>query len=80
LLDSRRAALVESVNVVMWISDGRFTPNQIAAELGELLSGAIGRRNDARVTIFKTLVLRARTRRLPIWPLDAEPSPTELAL
>jgi ornithine cyclodeaminase len=54
-VDSRAAALVESGDVVMGINEGRFTPQHIVAEIGELVNGAEGRRTDAEVTIFKSL-------------------------
>jgi ornithine cyclodeaminase len=54
-VDSRAAALVESGDVVMGIAEGRFGPDHIVAELGELAAGAIGRRSDKEITIFKSL-------------------------
>ena len=56
-VDSRAAALVESGDVVMGMHEQRFGADHIAAELGELLNGAAGRRADAEVTIFKSLGL-----------------------
>jgi ornithine cyclodeaminase len=53
-VDSRAAALVESGDVVMGIQEGRFGPDHIVAELGELGDGS-GRRSDTEVTIFKSL-------------------------
>jgi alanine dehydrogenase len=54
-VDSRAAALVESGDVVMGIGEGRFGPEHIVAELGEVAAGAAGRRSDTEVTIFKSL-------------------------
>jgi ornithine cyclodeaminase/alanine dehydrogenase-like protein (mu-crystallin family) len=54
-VDSRAAALVESGDVVMGIAEGRFGPDHIVAELGELITGATGRRGDHEITIFKSL-------------------------
>jgi alanine dehydrogenase len=54
-VDSRAAALVESGDVVMGIQEGRFGANHIVAELGEVVAGAAGRRDDTEVTIFKSL-------------------------
>ena len=54
-VDSRAAALVESGDVVMAIQEKRFGADHIVAELGELVNGAAGRRNDTEVTIFKSL-------------------------
>ena len=54
-VDSRAAALVESGDVVMGIAEGRFGPDHIVAELGEVVAGAAGRRSDTDITIFKSL-------------------------
>ena len=54
-VDSRAAALTESGDVVMGIQEGRFTADHIVAEIGELVNGAVGRRSDTEVTIFKSL-------------------------
>jgi alanine dehydrogenase len=56
-VDSRAAALVESGDVVMGIGEGRFGPEHIAGEIGELVNGAPGRVSDTEVTIFKSLGL-----------------------
>jgi alanine dehydrogenase len=56
-VDSRTAALVESGDVLLGIQEGRFAADHIVAEIGELAAGAIGRRSDADVTIFKSLGL-----------------------
>jgi ornithine cyclodeaminase/alanine dehydrogenase-like protein (mu-crystallin family) len=56
-VDSRAAALIESGDVVLGIQEGRFGPNHIVAEIGELVNGAEGRRTDMEVTIFKSLGL-----------------------
>lgn len=56
-VDSRAAALVESGDVVRGIQEGRFTAGHIAAEIGELVNGAPGRRSDTEVTLFKSLGL-----------------------
>ena len=54
-VDSRAAALVESGDVLMGIQEGRFGPEHIVAEIGDVVNGAPGRRTDAEVTIFKSL-------------------------
>jgi alanine dehydrogenase len=54
-VDSREAALVESGDVVLGMQEGRFTADHIVAELGELVNGAPGRRDDTEITIFKSL-------------------------
>jgi alanine dehydrogenase len=56
-VDSRGAALVESGDVVLGIQEGRFGPDHIVAELGQLVAGAAGRQSDSEVTIFKSLGL-----------------------
>jgi ornithine cyclodeaminase/alanine dehydrogenase-like protein (mu-crystallin family) len=56
-VDSRKAALVESGDVVLGMKEGRFGADHIAAELGDLVNGATGRRSDTEVTIFKSLGL-----------------------
>jgi alanine dehydrogenase len=56
-VDSRAAALVESGDVVIGMHEGRFGADHIAAEIGELVAGATGRRTDTEVTIFKSLGL-----------------------
>jgi ornithine cyclodeaminase/alanine dehydrogenase-like protein (mu-crystallin family) len=56
-VDSRAAALVESGDVVLGVQEGRFGAGHIIAELGELVAGSPGRRNDTEVTIFKSLGL-----------------------
>jgi alanine dehydrogenase len=53
VVDSRTAALKEAGDVVMGIAEGRWKPEHIAAELGELPV----RRNDREVTVFKSLGL-----------------------
>lgn len=55
-VDSRAAALVESGDVVMAIREGRFGPDHIAGELGEVVLGRVpGRRSDEEITVFKSL-------------------------
>ena len=56
-VDSRAAALVESGDVVLGITEGRFTAGHIVAEIGELVNGATGRRSQTDITIFKSLGL-----------------------
>jgi alanine dehydrogenase len=58
VVDSRDAALVESGDVVQGIAEGRFGPNHIVAELGEI----VGKRatlnaEDHDVVVFKSLGL-----------------------
>jgi ornithine cyclodeaminase len=57
-VDSRAAALVESGDVVLGMTEGQFTASHIAGELGEVLLGRVeGRRSPRDVTIFKSLGL-----------------------
>ena len=53
VVDSRAAALREAGDVVMGISEGRWTTAHISAELGELPV----RQNDHELTVFKSLGL-----------------------
>lgn len=53
VVDSREAALKEAGDVVMGISEGRWTAAHISAELGELPI----RQNDREITVFKSLGL-----------------------
>jgi alanine dehydrogenase len=53
VVDSRAAALKEAGDVLIGISEGRWTASHIAAELGELPS----RQNDHEITVFKSLGL-----------------------
>jgi alanine dehydrogenase len=55
-VDSRDAALVESGDLVMGIQEGRFGPDHVAGELGQLLAGTVeARTSDTQITIFKSL-------------------------
>jgi len=56
-VDSRAAALVESGDIVMGIGEGRFGADHIAAEIGEVVNGAGGRRTEGDITLFKSLGL-----------------------
>lgn len=55
-VDSRAAALVESGDVVMGITEGRFTAEHVRGELGELVLGRVpGRNSHSEITVFKSL-------------------------
>jgi ornithine cyclodeaminase len=57
-VDSRAAALVESGDLVLGIQEGRFGPDHVAGEIGEVLASTVdGRRSDTEITIFKSLGL-----------------------
>jgi alanine dehydrogenase len=53
IVESREAALKEAGDVVMGITEGRWTAEHIAAELGELPA----RQNDREITVFKSVGL-----------------------
>lgn len=55
-VDSRAAALVESGDIVMGISEGSFTASHVLGELGEVVLGRLtGRASAEDITIFKSL-------------------------
>lgn len=55
-VDSRAGALAEAGDLVMPIREGRFGPEHIVAELGEVVAGrAPGRTSHREVTLFKSL-------------------------
>jgi ornithine cyclodeaminase/alanine dehydrogenase-like protein (mu-crystallin family) len=55
-VDSRAGALVESGDIVLGMRDGRFKPEHIAGELGEVVLGRVsGRESSGDITIFKSL-------------------------
>ena len=58
VVDSRAAALVESGDILMAITEGHITSDSIHAELGEIASGRKpGRQSAEQITIFKSLGL-----------------------
>ena len=55
-VDTRDAALVESGDVVQGIREGRFGPDHIVAEIGQVAATPVlGRTSEDQVTIFKSL-------------------------
>lgn len=57
-VDSRRAAEIESGDIVLGLRDGAFTAKHIAGELGEVIAGSIeGRRSVSDITLFKSVGL-----------------------
>ena len=55
-VDSRAGALAEAGDLVIPMKEGAFDASHLAGELGDLFGGRIpGRRNDAEITIFKSL-------------------------
>jgi alanine dehydrogenase len=56
IVDSREAALQEAGDLVIPMREGRFGPDHVFAELGEVAAGCKpGRRSDSEVTLFKSL-------------------------
>ena len=56
VVDSREAALREAGDLIVPIREGRLTPEDIAAELGEIVNGQKpGRISDAEITFFKSV-------------------------
>lgn len=55
-VDSKKAALIESGDVVMNIAAGHFDASHVRGEIGELVLGRVtGRTADSEVTLFKSL-------------------------
>jgi ornithine cyclodeaminase len=60
-VDSRRGALSEAGDLLIPISEGRFTASDIVGEIGEVLLGtAPGRRDGSQVTLYKSLGIVAQ--------------------
>jgi ornithine cyclodeaminase len=58
VVDSRQAALAETGDLILPIQDGTITPDDIYAELGEILAGDVpGRTDPAQITLFKSVGL-----------------------
>lgn len=56
VVESRESALAEAGDLLMPIQEGRFRPEQIAAELGEIMVGSKpGRQRETEVTLFKSV-------------------------
>jgi alanine dehydrogenase len=56
IVDSRKGALAEAGDIVLAISEGRISADQIAGELGEVAAGRVKGRHSANdLTIFKSL-------------------------
>ena len=55
-MDSREAALKEAGDLMMPISEGRVTPEQLSDELGEVVDGKKpGRTSDDQITVYKSV-------------------------
>jgi ornithine cyclodeaminase/alanine dehydrogenase-like protein (mu-crystallin family) len=60
-VDSRRGALSEAGDLLIPISEGRFTAGDIVGEIGEVLLGTSpGRRDGTQVTLYKSLGIVAQ--------------------
>jgi alanine dehydrogenase len=58
IVDSKQSALVESGDVMLGISEGRFGTQHIAGELGDVIAGRVpGRVSPGQVVVFKSLGL-----------------------
>ena len=56
VVDSRAGCLAEAGDLLMAIAEGRFAPERIHAEIGEIAAGERpGRRDPAEVTLFKSV-------------------------
>jgi ornithine cyclodeaminase len=56
-VDSREAAPVEAGDIVIAIKEGAIGPEHVLGELGDLVNGSPGRKNDREITMFKSLGL-----------------------
>jgi ornithine cyclodeaminase len=56
-VDSREAAPVEAGDLVLAMREGAIGADHVLGELGELVNGAPGRRDDREITMFKSLGL-----------------------
>lgn len=60
-VDSRHGALREAGDILIPISEGKMTENDIAGEIGEVLLGtAPGRQSDREITLYKSLGIVAQ--------------------
>lgn len=56
VVDSRAACLAEAGDLLLAIGEGRFSPERIHAEIGEIAAGTRpGRRDPAEITLFKSV-------------------------
>lgn len=56
-VDSREAAPVEAGDLVIAMKEGAIGPEHVLGELGDLVNGSPGRKNDREITMFKSLGL-----------------------
>ena len=56
VVDTREGALAEAGDLLIPMAEGRFAPAEIAAELGEVVTGRVpGRRSPEEITLFKSV-------------------------
>jgi len=55
VVDAVDAVLAEAGDLIIPINAGEITRDQISLELGHVVNGAVGRSNDAEITIFKSV-------------------------
>jgi len=56
VVDCRESAMAEAGDILLAIAEGAVGPDPIAAELGQIITGAApGRRGDSEVTLFKSV-------------------------
>jgi ornithine cyclodeaminase/alanine dehydrogenase-like protein (mu-crystallin family) len=57
VVEQRDAALAEAGDLVLAIAEQALTPDGIVADLAEVVAGAVVRRSDADITVFKSVGL-----------------------
>jgi ornithine cyclodeaminase len=57
VVETRVAALLEAGDLLIPIAEGAMGPDHLVADLGELVSGAVVRRSEDDVTVFKSVGL-----------------------
>jgi ornithine cyclodeaminase/alanine dehydrogenase-like protein (mu-crystallin family) len=55
VVEEREAALEEAGDLLIPIDNGKFSPDDIAADLSEVVAGTQVRRNDDDITVFKSV-------------------------
>ena len=57
VVETRVAALLEAGDLLIPIAEGAIGPDHLVADLGELVGGAVVRRSEEDVTVFKSVGL-----------------------